>query len=294
MSLRLTALNEVLELGVIELGRGLRDQLAAHARQVVVDLPVLDDGQLLAHLRRGLAPELHVVLGLVLVLRRLDRRLSGERRGQNQGGSGGECGFHRMVSSLSDGVARRCPASQVDDLVADRSRAHPALQSDAACYLIGIHVHIGHVDRRVMQKCGLHRAGAEHARRRRESVGPGGSRHRGALGGGVPRRLGRVLRRWANLLAQLLSGLADLLARLLGRVADLLARLLGGFAGLLGRALRLLLVLLVAGRRAERADGEHAREADVRERAQAGRKRSVACHDSSVRSRDGKNGCPRG
>ena len=76
--LEVDGLERVLELGVVELGRGLRHELAPDAGQVVVDLPVLDDGELLAHLRRGLAPELHVVFGLVLVLRRLDRRLGGD------------------------------------------------------------------------------------------------------------------------------------------------------------------------------------------------------------------------
>ena len=105
---------------------------------------------------------------------------------------------------------------------------------------------------------------------RDRGVRPGGGGDPGALGGGIPRRSGGILRGRANLVAELLGRLADLLAGLFSGGADLLSGFLGGGADLLGGALHLLLVLLVAGGGAERPDGEQAREADVRERAQAG------------------------
>ncbi len=75
ISLTLTTLKLYLELRVLEVGRNGSRQAFADAGDVGRDAVVVENGQLLLHLRRRLAAELYVLLRIVLVVGRGDRSL---------------------------------------------------------------------------------------------------------------------------------------------------------------------------------------------------------------------------
>ena len=83
MSFRLTGVNEVLEDRVVEIrGRG-RDEALAQPIEVGAEKGIFDQRVLLANVGGSFATELHVLFRRVLVSRRRDLRLRGEKRSKS-------------------------------------------------------------------------------------------------------------------------------------------------------------------------------------------------------------------